>query len=163
MKHETLAILISVFSIIMAALALGWNIYRDIILKPRLKVRLSIGMFMSEIYKSPDKLTIEATNFGPDKIKCVVVRIKNVTLLGKILGKNQYGFLVPDYTDPYNSKMPCKLDVGDICYWLFPFDKNCFLAEPCTHIGISDSFGRTHWVPKKDILEAQKEYKKKFG
>jgi hypothetical protein len=162
-KYETFAILISVISITIAVFALGWNVYRDIILKPRLRVRLSIGRFMGPMHKSPDKIVIEATNFGPNKVKCVGIPIRNATLLGKLFRTNQYGFLVSDYTDACNTKMPCQLDVGDSCNLVFPFERNCFLAEPCTHVGISDGFGRKHWVPKKDILEAQKEYKKRFG
>ena len=67
-----------------------------------------------------------------------------------------------DYTNPYSSKLPCELDVGEKRVWPLPFDKDCLLSEAFTHIGICDTFGRIHWAPKKDVAKARKEYREKY-
>ena len=162
-EYEKFAVLVSILSIVIATFALGWNIYRDIVLKPRLKVRFSISFILHGSYESPNKLSISATNFGPGKVKCIGIRMKVAPLWRKILRKCKYAIISPDYNDPYSTKLPCELDVGDTCDLFLPFDKNCLLAEPCTHIGINDTFGRIHWAPKKDILNAREKYKKEFG
>ncbi len=49
------AIFISVFSILIAAFSLGWNIYRDVILKPKVKVAFGIRTFI-ELHREVDVL-----------------------------------------------------------------------------------------------------------
>ena len=70
MKQDNLAIIISSISIFIAALALGWNIYRDIILKAKVKVKFMLGFITNPAMKKPlDRLILSATNFGPGKIR----------------------------------------------------------------------------------------------
>ena len=161
-EYEKLAIVISIFALVTSFLALGWNIYRDVILKPRLKVRLMLSFIAHGEYESPTKISITATNFGPNKIICSSISGKNATLWRRVSRKIAYAFIVHDYKDPYSSKLPCELSVGEKCNLFLSFDKKCFLSEPLTHIGITDSFGRTHWAPKKDVVKLRKEYKKKI-
>ncbi|HUS71514.1 MAG TPA: hypothetical protein VMY06_00495 [Sedimentisphaerales bacterium] len=161
--YEILTITISIFAIATSFLALGWNIYRDVILKPRLKVRLQISIIMQGEYKSPSKISIRATNFGPNKIRCTSIDANSATLWRRIFRKVKYAQIIDDYTDPYSSKLPCELDVGATCQLFLPFVKDCLLGEPFTHIGIMDSFGRTHWAPKKDIAKARKRYEEEFA
>lgn len=161
--YEKLAILLSIFAIATSFLALGWNIYRDIILKPRLKVRLKISFIMHGEYESPSKISIDATNFGPNKIICSSIHAKNAPLRRRVSRKVEYAFIIQDYTDPYCSKLPRELDVGETCNLFLSFDKDCFFSKPFTHVGITDSFGRTHWAPKKDIAKAKKMYKERFA
>jgi len=161
--YEKLAILISIFAIATSFLALGWNIYRDVILKPRLKVRLQISFIMHGEYESPTKISIDATNFGPNKIICSSIHAKNAPLWRRVSRKVEYAIIIHDYTDPYSSKLPCELDVGGKCNLFLSFDKDCFLSKPFTHVGIIDTFGRTHWAPKKDVAKLRKEYKERFA
>lgn len=83
----------------------------------------------------------------------------------RVFRKVKYGFIMPDHNDPHSSSLPCELGVGSTCTLFLSFDKNCFLLEPMTHIGITDSFGRTHWAPKKAITNMRKKYEgyQKFG
>ena len=161
--YEKLAILISIFAIATSFLALGWNIYRDVILKARLKVRLGISFIMHGEYQSPSKLSIDATNFGPNKIICSGIHAENAPLWRRVSRKVEYAVIIHDYNDPYSSKLPCELDVGEKCNLFLSFDKDCFLSKPFTHVGIYDTFGRTHWAPKKDFNKLRKEYKKRFA
>jgi len=161
--YEKIAIILSTFSISISFLVLGWNIYRDIILKPRLKVRLKLSVIKHGDYESPTKISITATNFGPNKVICTGIGAKIAPLWTRILRKVKYSIIIYDWTDPYSSKMPCELDVGQECKLFLSFDKDCFLSDAFTHVGIWDTFGRIHYAPKKDVANARKEYKKNFA
>ncbi|MGB2806653.1 MAG: hypothetical protein WBC22_02850 [Sedimentisphaerales bacterium] len=160
--YEILTITISGFAIVISVVALLCNIYCNVIMKPRLKVRLYISIIMQGEYTTPSKISISATNFGPNKIRCNGIHANSATLWRRIFRQDKYAFLTHDYNDSYSSKLPCELDVGETCNLFISFDKDCFLVEPFTNVGIMDSFGRTHWAPKKDIAKARKEYKERF-
>lgn len=161
--YEKIAILLSTFSISISFLVLGWNIYRDVILKPRLKVRLQLSFIKHGEYESPTKIAITATNFGPSKVICTGIGAKIAPLWRRLLRKVKYAQIIYDYTDQYSSKMPCELDVGQECKLFLPFDKDCFLSKPFTHVCIFDTFGRKHHAPKKDVSGVRKEYKRRFS
>ena len=164
MKIEIIAILISCASILIASLSLGWNIYRDIMLKAKLKVKFGVALITHPTYNEPlERLIISATNFGPGKITCTMIFIKSFSLWKKITKKTELALLIHDYTDPLSENLPCELDIGDGKNFMLKFDKDCFLSESCTHIGIQDSFGRIHWAPRKHVKEAQKSYLEKFN
>src|SRR5450756_1986834 len=66
---ETAAILISLFSIVIAGVALGWNVYRDVILKPKLRVRFSVANVVTPgVGRDGTFLNITGTNFGPGEL-----------------------------------------------------------------------------------------------
>lgn len=88
---------------------------------------------------------------------------KNAPLWRRILRKSQHGVIIFDYTNPMSDKLPKKLDVGESLNLLLPYEKKCFLSEPVTHIGVGDSFGRIHWAPQFDLVNAQRQYAKAFG
>ncbi len=161
--YEQIAILISVCAIAVSFLALGWNIYRDIILKPRLKVKLQISFIKQGEYESPDKISIHAINFGPNKIICSNIVAKVAPLWRRILRVVKHAIIMYDYTDEYSEKLPCELDVGNTCTLFLPFVDDCFLAEDFTHLGIIDTFGRTHWASRKDIAKAKKKFEETFS
>lgn len=164
MNKDTIAIFISSASIIVAAFALGWNIYRDIILKARLKVACMVGFITYHNLKQPlDRVILSATNFGPGKIRCSMIFLRNTSILKRIFRKTKYAALIHNYTDPLSGQLPCELEVGEGRDFLFTFDKDCFLSEKWTHIGIKDSFGRIHWARKSNLKTAKQMYKDKFG
>ena len=69
MSPGQLAILISVASVFVAALALGWNIYRDVVLKPRVRVRFHIASILGEQGRLGTYLSLSATNHGPGRVR----------------------------------------------------------------------------------------------
>ena len=157
MNKETVAIILSIFSLLIAALSIGWNIYRDVILKARLKVHFMVGMIQHATFPEPlERLIVSATNFGPGKVKCSMLHLQNSSIWKRITKKNKHAILIHDYTDPLSSKLPCDLEIGEKADFLFKFEKDSFLLEDWTRIGVSDSFGRIHWAPKKDFIEAKK-------
>ena len=164
MDKELFAVIISVASIVLASLSLGWNIYRDIVLKAKLKVRFMVGSVTTTVSQKPLlRLIISATNFGPGKIRCTMLFLKNSSLLKKLARKTKYAALIHDYTDQMSGNLPCELEIGEGRDFLLKFEKDCFLSESWTHIGIKDSFGRIHWASKRNVKAARKLYKEQFG
>jgi len=163
MEKGNLSFIISTFSLFVAALALGWNIYRDVIFKARIKVDIGVNVLISPgIEGKPKYIVLTITNFGPGDINLSMIQMKNAPLWRRILRKTQYAIIIHDYKNPLSAKLPNKLSVGDRINLLLPHDEKSFLGEPCTHIGISDYFGRTHWVPGKRLKGAKKAFKKDF-
>ena len=157
-------ILISVFSLIVAGISLGWNIYRDLILKGRLKVGFSIVILMAKGQQGKEHyVNLRVTNFGPGEVICNMVCYKYRPLF--VLSKKDYsqGIIIHDYTNPLSAQLPNKLKVGDTIQILFPYNKDSFLKDKMTHIGVCDSFGRYHYAPKKDFQEARKTFRKDFN
>ena len=147
MNTAELAILISIFSAILAAISLGWNIYRDVILKPKVVVTAAVkNIIGAGMEASPDYVGISATNHGPGPVILSTVALKETSMIKKILKKEKHAFLIHDYENPYSTKMPKKVDVGESVDLFVSYDKECFLKEPFTHIGVSDSFGRINWI-----------------
>lgn len=158
-----LAIIISLVSIAIGGLALGWNIYRDVILKPRLKV--TFGVKIITHLAAPEQarfLVLSVTNHGPGSVNLNMVRIRRTSFWLKILGKEVYAVIPILSKSSYNNKLPRRLEVGDRVDLLLDYEENCFLKETFTHIGISDSFGRMHWANRKDLRMAYTSYHAAF-
>ena len=164
MSTAELAIIISIFSVVVAAISLGWNIYRDVVLKPKVIVTFAVKNIVGTGMKpSPDFVGISATNHGPGAVVLNSVVLKQSSFWKQITKKHKYGVLMIDYENPYSSKMPRKLEVGESIDLFVDYDEKCFLKEPFTQLGISDSFGRTNWAPKKTMKELRNNWKSKFS
>jgi len=155
---------ISILALCVSGISIGWNIYRDIVLKARLRVSFSLREIMGPSIPMPIKtLMLSATNFGPGHIRCCMIQLRTAPLWRKLMRRSKRAVLLHDYTNPLSGKLPSRLEVGDTLDLLIPYDKDCFLREQCTHIGLSDSFGRVHWAPARDVPEARQEFKKDFN
>ena len=164
MDKATVAILISVGSLLVAGLSLGWNIYRDIVLKPRVKV--SVGkrtIHHSTLRKPLPKLILSATNLGPGTVKLSMIQFRNATLWMRLTRATKQGVIIHDYAEPMSAKLPATVEPGDRIDLLLPWDEECCMSDPCTHMGISDYFGRLHWAPRADVKETRKQWLKDFG
>lgn len=164
-----IALCVSILALIASSLSLGWNIYRDVVLKPRLKVTFGIKSILVEREEhrlsqaGPPLLQLEATNHGPGEVVCSGAVAKTESFLRSLFAKFPYGFIVPDDKHPYCSRLPCRVAVGDTISIIFPYDEECFLAKVPKRIGINDSFGRTHWAPRRELKRAHRQYRKDFG
>jgi hypothetical protein len=80
-QYEFYALLLAGMSFIVAGIALGWNIFRDCINRPKLK----IDIFLANVYfpqgKLPDVISIHITNVGkqPINIKAHGFQMKDKT------------------------------------------------------------------------------------
>ncbi len=163
MNKANFALIISFLSIFIAVLSLGWNIYRDIVLKARVKVKCMIGFLTNPKMDRPlERIFITVTNFGPGKVQITSLLLKEESFFKKILRKTKLGVLIHDYTDPLSAQIPCELDVGNNKNFLFKVSDDLFLAEAWTHVGIRDSFGRMHWAPKRQVSMAKYSLKEKL-
>jgi hypothetical protein len=160
---DNTAIWISFVSLAIAALALGWNIHRDL-LKPKLKVDFGVNLLVGERgVEGKPLLVISGTNHGPGKlILSGIILRRSWDSIKKLLGRAKRGFLFYDYRHPLSSRFPCELDVGERKDFILKYDEDCFLKEDIQRIGISDSFGHIHWAKKKAYKRAKKEFEKNF-
>ncbi len=163
MDRANIAILISVLSFGVACVSLAWNIFRELWLRPRLRVSVAVGVVGSEYVRPEKKILISGTNFGPGKIRVSFVRSDRNSLLSRLLRKGTYGFVIHDYKNPISGQLPVTLDVGDRVDLIFPFEKDSLLAQHPFRVGLRDYFGRDHWAPRKLLKRAQAEHDQKFG
>ena len=164
MENNIIALTLSIISLFIASLSLGWNIYRDIVLKPRVKISFGVKILVHpSIPGRPKYLDITATNFGPRDVNLSMIQMKYSGFWLWLFKKSQYAVIIHDYKNPMSAQLPNNVKVGNKICLLLPYNKDCFLSNPCTHIGISDYYGRIHWAPKKHLKEAKEQYKKDFN
>lgn len=161
---DSLALVVSALSFLMAGAALGWNIYRDVILKARVKVRCSLiqvvgyGQVLAD---APRSLAIEATNHGPGPVILTMVAGTRAGLRRRLTRKVEYFFVLYDHRNPLNAPgLPRRLEVGENATIHFPPSIE-FIDNGATHIGFVDSFGRRHFAPRGAIEKARRERDKK--
>lgn len=162
MTNIALPIIISILSFVLAAISLGWNVYRDVVLKPRARVTVAKAVVASELLLSQDVLIISAVNLGPGRLRLNIIRFMHRSLLQRILRKWRHGVLIHDYRNRLSGQLPATLEVGDSLDLLFPWGAELICASSPTHIGIKDSFGRTHWAAKSDVAKVNKEWSSEF-
>ena len=164
MTTAELAIVISIFSVAIAGLSLGWNIYRDIVLKAKIKISFGIRTIVQHgVEERPEYVIITATNHGPGSAKLSMVQMKNSSWWRWLFRKEKYAVIIHDYTNPLSGQLPHKLEVGEKIDILFPYNEECMLKNGWSHIGISDYFDRNHWAKSKQVKEAVEKWKKDFG
>src|SRR5438876_7327122 len=129
------ALCVSILALIASFFSLGWNIYRDVVLKPRLKVTFGIKSILAEREEhrlsqvGPTLLWLEGTNHGPGEIVCMGAVAKTESFIRSLFAKFPYGFIVPDHAHPYCSRLPCRVAVGDKVSIIVPYNEECFLAN----------------------------------
>lgn len=162
MNTENLSLLISVFAVAVAALALGWNIYRDVILKAKVKVSLDIVDLLHPNFPDvPKYIRISVANFGPGRIRIMSINGMNAPWWKRILATKEYFFVMPD-SGPLSAKLPAWIEQGDKIDLLLPHEEESFLKTDMTHVGVIDFYGRSHWAPSQDIVEARRIWKEAF-
>lgn len=162
MATADVALLISAISVLIALFALGWNIYRDVIIKPKVRVRFQLSVVVQEgDIPEERKKTVSffATNHGPGPVMIQGIALKTT----KLFRKSRWAFYIPDYRDPISDRFPRKLEVGEEAKFVGPYEKGIFLGADFNKVGMWDSYGRYHWAPKRDIKTAKDLYAKEFG
>jgi hypothetical protein len=158
--HENLTICISVLALALSFFSLGWNIYRDIILKPRLRVRFSVSQFLfPDRSVTPHFLKLSVVNLGPGHARVVAARARTRPFFLDWFNKELLSTAIHNYKDPFCAKLPAKIAVAETIDITFPIAENCLLDTPhLRRIGVEDSFGRVHWAPRKDLERSKREY-----
>jgi hypothetical protein len=77
MSAAVVALTISLASLLIAATSLGWNIYRDIILKPKLRVAVRVAKIIQRTQDGNlDRVIVTVTNFGPGKTRAEMLILR---------------------------------------------------------------------------------------
>lgn len=150
MDKATVAIIVSIISAVIAGLSLGWNIYRDVVLKPKLKVKFSIRkLFTPGIDQMSQYISISATNFGKTSITIEKICLKSL----------KKELLV--FTDPQLG-LPKELAPGKKVEFSVPYDQaKCDrLLNKSNRIGLEDSFDRIHWVKRREFKKVCQKWQK---
>ena len=165
MPTDQIALVVSIFSALIASSALGWNIYRDVVLKPKVVVSFSLVVILHEtLPERPHYLNVTGTNFGPGSVTLNTIVAREAPFWRRVIRRVRYAFITPDYANQMSERLPKKLEPGDKVNLLLPFERECLLGHPkLTHVGLSDSYGRNHWASRKDMEKARTEWAKEFA
>ena len=168
---EQAAIIISLISVVVSVFALGWNFYRDVVLKCRAMGSISISNIHHDGKVHGPFISIKFVNLGPGKLNLESIyaaRLSWLRVLGRRVAKafkaeSQYVHVMWDYTNQYSSKLPISLDIGGKASFLLKSDQESFLSVNPTHVGVTDSFGRFHKVSLRSLKAAKSEYFQKYS
>ena len=152
---------IAVLALMVSGASILWNIYRDILIKPKLKVRIQVSKIIQ--YGSKQRETfvdITATNHGPGVITCESIFARKRALFRRV--KPKYWYVISDHTNPLSAQLPKRLEVGEKLTLFLPYNEKTILAIRPTHVGIKDSFGSLHWADKSSLKEAIDNFIKDF-
>ena len=72
---DIISIYISLGALVVSVFSLGWNFYRDVVLKPRLSVRIMKRYIVHGTNNFGPFVNISAVNVGPGEINCETVNI----------------------------------------------------------------------------------------
>lgn len=97
-------------------------------------------------------------NFGPGDVFCQAVVAKNAPVWKRLTRRVEHWFVIQE-----SPKLPQKLEVGQPLDVLIPYQKDGLLSKQLTHIGVTDSFGRTHWAKRREVKNALAQYWKDYG
>mgnify|MGYP007106199646 CR=1 FL=1 len=166
----TAPLIISIVAVTISAFALGWNVYRDLILKPRLKTSLGLarevgrqGTQATVIFSPnnpPDQsfVVIEGINHGPGPLRCSSIFAFKSTRKD---GKKGVTVGQPHLMNEHHlcDTLPKQLAVGEKVTLIIPYGPDCFLtSETWDTVAIKDSYGRLHKVNKKDLKTLRSSY-----
>lgn len=107
--HENLTITISTLALALSFVSLGWNIYRDIILKPRLRVRFGVSQFLfPDNSVTPHFLKLSVVNLGPGDARVVAARARTRPFFLGWFDKERLSTVIHNYNDPFSPNYPQK-------------------------------------------------------
>src|ERR1700691_2932476 len=109
-----IALVISVLALLVSFANLGWNMYRELALRGRLKVAFGVKQIHGvDENKTATKLIVSATNFGPGPVNVNMIVRRVAPLWRRLLRRTNGGVIIWDYTDPLSARLPKKLEVGE--------------------------------------------------
>lgn len=161
---------IAILALIISAIALGWNIYRDVIQKP--KFEIITGIFKAiygpgQVSKN-QHISLRALNHGPGKNRVVTVVMATRSSFHfmrkkkfKKIGVMPLAINHPMCNDAARASR--LVEPGEEVVFAFPFDKECLLKEEYALLGICDIYGNYSWCSKKEMREMKSRYKTAFS
>jgi hypothetical protein len=154
----------SVLAIAISSLTLGWTIYRDAIRKPKFRVDIAVKKIV-QAGRQPDGpyVFVEALNVGPIPNRIGLTFLRKSWIKRRLLDRKHGSAMVyPDYHHWATTKASTRLEVGDQANFVFPYERESFLKENFSQVGVADGFGQIHWASRRDLRRAQEKYRKDF-
>ena len=105
--------ILSVISVSLACIAIGWNIYRDVVLKARVRVKFGkvhVGPFEGEFV---EKLAVGAVNLGPGKVCLQTIELNSLGPVARFRKNAERAILMSDIPQPYSDTLPKWLEPGE--------------------------------------------------
>jgi hypothetical protein len=156
------ALVISICSAIVSLASFVWNVWSTFIY-PKPTIRVSFAMVQVVEHGSdyiPSVLRLSATNMGPGEVS---LRHALIEFRGNFYESKGFGLLstldnYPLHQDTtrghFGAGFPVKVAVGEqFSAYLVPAHEKLAKGD-YQRIGFTDSFGRSHWAPRQDILAA---------
>ena len=160
---EYTATIVSLVSLSVAMLTLGWTIYRDAVQKPRFRVSIDLKYVHQAGYETEGPfIFVEAVNLGPSPNRLGMPRATMSWWQRRTNPKDSTAFIYPDFSHMSATPADSRIDVGDMGTFVFPYDKECFLKLDCTRVGVADGYGRVHWAPRSELRRARDRYRERF-
>src|SRR5688500_4104406 len=97
---------ISLLSFCLASFALGWNIYRDVVLKARVRVQLAVVSLVEPGVprKEHDQyVKLGITNHGPGKVRITGIVGKVAPLWRRLTRRVGHFVVMPPYDNPLST------------------------------------------------------------
>jgi hypothetical protein len=166
-----LPLALSTLSLGVSAVALGWNVYRNMIFKPRLAVSFfyagrdrqgglaNLTTGEPEMFHSVHEVRLSIVNYGPGRVRCEYAVVRVRPAWQALFGRSTWRMLLKPDGTRYR-ELPAFIEVADRLELpmkgeAFFLEENAFKRNP-TQFGVRDSYGRFHWAPKRDLREARK-------
>ena len=157
------ALAISLLALIVSFANLWWNMYRELALRGRLRVDFGVKeIIQAGCRQAVTRVVVSATNWGPGVVTVSMIAYKEASLWRRLLRRVKIGVIIWDYTDALSSRLPQKLEVGDTVNLTLKYGPEFKLNPGVTHVGLNDSFGRSHWAPICDIRRFRRDYQENF-
>ncbi len=143
MAKDTITTVLAAWGAIVSSIAIGWNLYRDIAQRGRLRVSCYIGKIVDEAtgIDPRDYLIYNITNIGKEPLV--------LTHIGGALQKSH--FMIKS-----RHQIPMTLKPGE--YILEYSHDLSILGEGLKHLWAIDSLDRKYKAPRKQVKRLKREY-----
>ena len=156
-----ITLIIAIIAICISFFTAGWTVYRDIFQRPKFKVSIAIKSIHQAGREpiGPD-IYIEALIIGPIPNRLGVIFCQKTWFQRRLDQSKGMAFISSDYAHSAATSPTDRIEVGDTGTRILPYDIDCFLSEDWARVGIKDGYGRTHWAPKKQLLNVREKYQR---
>lgn len=163
MSTSLAALYVSIGSFLIAAFALGWNVYRDVVLKPRVRVSLNVSeIVVSGQGSQKQVVALSCVNLGPGDVFLKSVFAQNTSFWIRLTKRRKGYFVMHERSDGYGGSLPTRIGVGETLNLFWDYEPKCLLIHEFTKVGVVDSFGRAHWARRNQVERARRQYRADF-
>ncbi|MBR2535516.1 MAG: hypothetical protein IKE66_05525 [Hyphomicrobium sp.] len=156
-----IALAISILSLLISGASFGWNVFKEVGLRVRIAIDFYVGILVGGLANADERwVVIRCVNKGPGKVRVNNLNVKFRKLAGG--GRSETGYAITMFERSVSSQLPVTLDVGEVANYFVPFTEECFLKLDVTDFSVSDTFGRSHKVSRRELDRARKEYVEAF-